>query len=119
MSSPEEVLEFLKKWKEALKNNTIEIVPREKNISSMKKMKIWNQLSTDILYNLELKNYSSGPVTDESIPDQDVWIFGFDFLKYEIYIKIKIYFCQGMWQGKCISLHEAEKHLSYPFRKNK
>jgi len=115
MSSQEEVLCFLEKWKESIKNG-IDFVKRDKNLESLKELKISKKFAIDILANLELKNYSSGPQADESSLDQEVWIFGFDFMKKEIYIKIKVYWCQNTWRGKCISFHQAEKHLFYPFK---
>jgi hypothetical protein len=114
MNSQEEVLEFLKKWREALANN-IDFVPRGKNLDSIKAMRLTPKFALDILHNLELKNYSAGPIADTSSPDQDVWVFGFNFGKHEIYIKLKVYLCQKKWRGKCISFHKADRPLLYPF----
>ena len=46
----------------------------------------------------------------------DMWVFGKDYDGTELYIKISL----GAPGSKtiCISFHEAEHPLSYPFKKN-
>lgn len=63
---------------------------------------------------LEWKDYSDGPITDRLNNLAEMWVFGKDVDGTEVYIKITM--------GKpnsntiCISFHEAEYPMSYPFK---
>ncbi len=69
-----------------------------------------------ILFSLGSKDYSSGPETNRNpnFPG-DIWVFGCNVDEVKLYIKIKLIVgeCQ---QVVCISFHEAEWPLRYPFK---
>ena len=46
-----------------------------------------------------------------------VWVFGAYVAQFETYIKFAIYVIQGTVKSICVSFHEAERPLSYPYRK--
>jgi hypothetical protein len=64
---------------------------------------------------LSVVDYSSGPVPDRDRPG-DLWIFGKEINGHEIYIKLKIATIANNKIAKCISFHEAEFPLNYPFK---
>lgn len=68
-----------------------------------------------ILRKLELKDYSEGPVKDTLYKGSDMWVFGKDVNKREVYIKITL----GQPNDKviCISFHFAEHPISYLYKK--
>jgi hypothetical protein len=67
-----------------------------------------------ILKDLELKDYSEGPVQDTLYHISAMWIFGKVIKGREIYIKIQL----GHPESKtiCISFHFAEYKMHYPFK---
>ncbi|EQI15357.1 UNVERIFIED_ORG: hypothetical protein QOE_1811 [Clostridioides difficile F501] len=44
-------------------------------------------------------------------------MFGAYVAQFETYIKFAIYVIQGTVKSICVSFHEAERPLSYPYRK--
>jgi hypothetical protein len=61
-------------------------------------------------------DYSSGPDPDRDIPG-DIWVFGKEINGHEVYIKLRIFYDGSEKKGKCISFHEADHPIKYPFRK--
>lgn len=64
---------------------------------------------------LSLTNYADGPKKDLDKPGE-LWEFGTEISGCEIYIKLKITEIDGEKIVKCISFHEADRPLNYPFR---
>lgn len=76
---------------------------------------IHEKVFDEIFNNLTWTDYSSGPFPDTSrrhIPG-NVWIFGLKIFEIECYLKF-----QDRASGRVmwISIHEAERALSFPFR---
>ena len=70
----------------------------------------------DVLMQLEIKNYSSGPLEDESTHGNDVWIFGTRFEGTDLYIKLTLAQEIGKtMQTIVISFHEAKYPLTFPY----
>lgn len=69
------------------------------------------------LRSLELADYVNGPLPDDKGRSRDVWIFGKRIEGIEAYIKFTICLSGTDTYVVCISFHEAEWPLSYPFKK--
>jgi len=106
---------FLVKAKELLQQKRYALITREKNIMALARLG-WNESClTDFLMELSTDNYSSGPEEDRDCPPEEVWVFGHEIDGTEYYIKLKIRL--ETEELLCISFHEAEKPLKYPFRR--
>ena len=66
---------------------------------------------------LRASNYSAGPLPDDKGRPHDVWVFGAYIPMYEVYVKLAAFFSSGCVQAVCVSFHEAEHRLSYPYRR--
>lgn len=63
---------------------------------------------------LHVSNYS---LPDDKGRPHDVWVFGTYVPVYEVYVKLAAFFSSGCVQAVCVSFHEAERRLSYPYRR--
>ena len=70
-----------------------------------------------IMRGLEVEDYCEGPLSDDKGRPHDLWVFGAYVAQFETYIKFAIYVIQGTVKSICVSFHEAERPLSYPYRK--
>ena len=66
---------------------------------------------------LEVADYSSGPLRDNKDRPRDLWVFGRYLEQYEVYIKLTAWLEGGAVRTMCVSFHEAEQPLSYPYKK--
>lgn len=115
MATEQEVIQFLRKWKEVTAHLAIDFVPRGKNIEGIKKLGITIKMAKKMLCELAVENYVLGPEKDEKHGTRDIWVFGLKGRRMEIYIKIKLYEGGGVLRSKCLSFHPAEYPLRYPF----
>jgi len=90
---------------------------RQKNSMALLDLEITSSFREKVLRELEMEDYSSGPTPDTLNDLPDMWVFGKEIKKTEIYIKI------SMGQPKnpviCISFHKAEASMNYPLKKEK
>jgi len=63
---------------------------------------------------LHVSNYS---LPDDKGRPHDVWVFGTYVPVCEVYVKLAAFFSSGCAQAVCVSFHEAEHRLSYPYRR--
>ena len=86
---------------------------RGKNAQTLADLEITSNDRIEILKNLEIDNYSEGPIPERLYNNADMWVFGAIVKKQEAYIKISM----GMSNSKtlCISFHIAEFSMVYPF----
>lgn len=70
-----------------------------------------------VVQELEIDDYSSGPLRDDKGRPRDLWVFGKYLEEYEVYIKLAAWLKDGDVRAMCVSFHEAEQPLSYPYRK--
>ncbi|ACT96520.1 hypothetical protein [Dyadobacter fermentans] len=77
-------------------------------ISTAKRRQIIEAISTD--------DYVEGPLADTLYQCGDMWFFGRNYHNHELYIKISM----GRVNSNvlCISFHEAERTMEYPFKKS-
>lgn len=85
---------------------------RGKNAQTLADLEITSNDRIEVLKNLEIDNYSEGPLSDRLYNNADMWVFGTVVKRQEIYIKISM----GMPNNKtlCISFHIAEFPMNYP-----
>ena len=113
-----QVEEFLKKFKEKLK--IWDIVYRDdrgKNTQTLADLELRPIERTKIIENLTYKDYCQGPLKDDLYSGTDLWVFGKEVKKNEIYIKITIGYISS--SVICISFHISEHKLTYPFKTEK
>lgn len=88
---------------------------RGKNQLTLSKLEIAPQYRVSVIENLTVEDYSEGPLQDTLNSLGDLWVFGKEIKKEEIYIKVTV-----SMQGDtpvCISFHIAEHKMNYPFKK--
>ena len=115
MATKDEVQAFLQNFKAKL--SIWGIVFRDergKNSQTLLTLEITPIYRESVLKELEIKDYCQGPLVEKLYGGADMWVFGKRIKQTDIYIKITL----GL-MGKqviCISFHEAEKALIYPFK---
>ncbi|MCK8823594.1 hypothetical protein [Fuchsiella alkaliacetigena] len=121
MSSPatkEEVANFLKRVEKAINDPDwkFQFIPRDKNLNSLNKYGLSIKHIKFSLKRLEVRDYYRGPTKDRSSNfSGDFWEFGKEIIEgVEFYIKLKI---KGKHLlCKCLSFHEAEYKINYPYK---
>ncbi|MEJ4089538.1 hypothetical protein [Galbibacter orientalis] len=68
----------------------------------------------EIILNLEIEDYSKGPLEEAQQGGTEMWIFGEIIKGQQIYIKLTI--SQITDQAICISFHKAEFFMEFPFK---
>lgn len=114
MATKEEVQRFLDQMKEKIK--VFDIIYRDdrgKNTQTLVDLEITPKYRDTVIVNLEVRDYSEGPIIDTLNEYGEMWVFGKDVKEQEVYIKITL--------GKgantiCISFHIAEYPMDYPFK---
>lgn len=86
---------------------------RKKNTEALFSLGISGRVREKIVFSLESEDYSQGPILDTLYEGYDMWVFGKDYNGTELYIKITIMSGNAL----CISFHEAEHPIIYPFKK--
>lgn len=115
MLSKEEVQRFLDQFHAKMK--VFGIIYRDdrgKNKQTLEELEIVPIYRKVVIESLSTEDYVQGPVIDELNRLGEMWVFGKDVKRREIYIKIMMG-CEGS-QTICISFHIAEHPLSYPFK---
>ena len=115
-ASEPQVNNFLKEFKAIITTGRgLDIIPRpETNATIIALGLTIKNVELEIL-SLSVVDYSSGPEPDRDRPGE-VWIFGKEINGREIYIKLKIANGNGSKIAKCISFHETDFPLPYPFK---
>lgn len=87
---------------------------RDKNFETMKALEFSINDVKNELGELELVNFSDGPIKDKLYGNADMWVFGKFIQGKEVYIKITLGHPSA--QVLCISFHFAEHLLNYPYK---
>ena len=116
MATIQEVETFLKEFK--VKMKIFEILfrdQRKKNTQALLSLEITPIARKAIIESLVANEYSEGPLDDNLYGIASMWVFGKKVKKVEVYIKISM----GQPNNKvlCISFHDAEHLMNYPFKK--
>lgn len=118
MASKEEVALFLKQFHQKLEIYSIVFRDdRNKNLSTLALLDIPPSTRIQIIKEITVEDYSEGPIVDTLNKINEIWVFGKDIQKHEIYIKISLGHpnCSTI----CISFHVAEHSMKYPYKKDK
>lgn len=114
MATKEEVERFLNRMTEKIK--VFGIIYRDdrgKNHQTLADLEITPKFRDSVVLNLNVDDYSEGPVIDTLNKYGEMWIFGKDIKEKEVYIKITL---DAGTRALCISFHIAEHKMNYPFK---
>jgi hypothetical protein len=87
---------------------------RGKNLQTLATLEITPTYRKQVILNIEPEDYSEGPIVDTLNKMGEMWVFGKNVKKQEVYIKIML--GQPNSSTICISFHIAEHPLNYPFK---
>lgn len=116
MATREEVERFLNNFQSKLK--IFRIIFRDdrgKNTQALAELEITPIYREGIIKNIVAEDYCEGPIVDTLNTYGEMWVFGKDVKKQEVYIKISLGHPNSA--TICISFHKAERPLKYPFKK--
>ena len=87
---------------------------RGKNAKTLAILEIPITKQKQIVEELEVKDYSEGPIEDTNFVGSPLWVFGKIVKGHELYIKISM----GMPNRStlCISFHISEFPINYPLK---
>lgn len=89
---------------------------REKNMQALADLNI-SRFERLRIRTIQVEHYSEGPIRDELNDYGEMWVFGKDVNGTETYIKITL--GKPNLKTICISFHQAELPMTYPFKHNK
>ena len=115
MTTKEETHRFLSDFHQKMKIWVIRVRDdRGKNTQALLDMEMSPAQRIKIIEALSVTDYSEGPKTDTLNLGAPLWIFGKQVKNRMIYIKISV----GAPNRPviCISFHEAEHEMSFPFK---
>lgn len=116
MASKEQVEEFLRDLKQKIKIwGILYRDDRGKNAQTIADLELRPVDRDNIIENLKVDDYCQGPLDEKLYGGEDMWVFGKEVKKNEVYIKITIGFPSS--SVICISFHISEYSLNYPFKK--
>ena len=118
MASKEEVKQFLKQFHQKLE--IYDIVYRDdrgKNLATLALLDMPPSARTKVIKEITVEDYSEGPIIDTLNKIGEIWVFGKDVAKHDIYIKISLGYPNS--STICISFHVAEHPIQYPHRTEK
>lgn len=116
MATKDEVSQFLNEFK--VKMSIFSILfrdERRKNTQALLSLEMSWESRKKVIENLAVDDYWEGPLDDKLYGVASLWVFGKYLKEIEIYIKISM----GRPNSSvlCISFHEAEYPMTYPFKK--
>jgi hypothetical protein len=115
MATREEVERFLNDFHTKLKIfGIIFRDDRGKNMQALTELEITPTRRENLIKEIVVEDYSDGPITDTLNKYGEMWVFGKDVKKQEVYIKIS--FGHPNTSTICISFHRAEHPIRYPLR---
>lgn len=112
MTTPQEITDFLKKFKHVLSAGFI-FISRRDNVATIAYLGITIAYVKTILSQLTYKDYIRGPQSDKNGSGNMIWEFGLNIQGENIYIKLSDDFSFN--KAKCISFHVAAYPLVYPY----
>ncbi|WP_367770928.1 hypothetical protein AB3G33_14710 [Flavobacterium sp. WC2421] len=106
---------FLQKLKQIIKVWCIIFSNRPKNsIQNLADLSITAKMREEIIFNLEIDDYSEGPLEETQQGGAEMWVFGKTIKGQQIYIKLTI--SKITDQAICISFHKAEFPMEFPLK---
>jgi len=113
LAAPQEITEFLKKFKHVLTQGFI-IIPREDYKLTVSYLGITISDVKDTISQLTYKDYINGPGKDKGRPGNVIWEFGVHIQGEAIYVKLSDDF--NFDRAKCLSFHIAVHPFKFPHR---
>jgi len=114
MSDRAKIKSFLQELKEIIKVWDVFFVNRPKNsVQNLADLGITANLRKEIIQQLEVEDYSEGPLQESQQGGDEMWIFGKIINSQDVYIKLTISKTGG---AICISFHKAEYVMIFPFK---
>jgi len=113
MLSESEVGAFLKDFKVKMKIwDVLFRDDRGKNLQALIELEITPSERKKVLEQIEIKDFSEGPLIENLYGGAEMWVFGKTVRKKEVYIKITM----GVINSSvlCISFHLAQHKMQYP-----
>jgi len=115
MTTKDQVESFVKDFKEKIKIwDVLFRDDRGKNSQALADLELRPIDRKEILNNLCADDFCEGPLKETLYGGSDMWIFGIEVKKRELYIKISMGFPNT--SVICISFHFAEQPLHYLFK---
>ena len=115
MTTYDQVSTFLRNFKDKLKVFDIYYARREKNIQAQLNLEINESQRLDYIENLAPENYYAGPKNENyQQASIEYWEFGTEVKGTEVYVKISM--GRPNQRVLCISFHESEFPMTYPFK---
>jgi hypothetical protein len=109
------VKSFLQELKAIIKSLGIFFTNRPKNsIQNLADLSITAKMREEIILNLEVGDYSQGPLEETQQGGTQMWVFGKVIKGKEVYIKLTISKMNG--GAVCISFHKAEHPMKFPLK---
>ncbi|WP_047548511.1 type II toxin-antitoxin system MqsR family toxin [Psychroserpens sp. Hel_I_66] len=107
---------FLQELQAIIKSLGIIFYNRPKNsIQNLADLSITPKMREEIILNLEVKDYSEGPLEETQQGGTEMWVFGKVIKGQQVYIKLTISKMTG--GAVCISFHKAEHPMEFPLKK--
>ena len=106
---------FLQELKVIIKSFGIIFSNRPKNsIQNLADLSITAKMREEIILNLEIQDYSEGPLEETQQGGTEMWVFGKLIKNQEVYIKLTL---SKITAGAvCISFHKAEFPMKFPLK---
>jgi len=115
MSQKTAVKSFLQELKQVIRTWDIFFINRPKNsVQDMADIGITANSRKEIIAQLEIEDYSEGPLPETQYNGAEMWVFGKTIKKQEVYIKLTI--SRNTNKAICISFHKAEHSMDFPFK---
>lgn len=115
MSDKVKVKSFLQELKQLIKIWDIFFVNRPKNsVQNLADLGITANMRIEIILQLEVKDYSEGPLLETQFEGVEMWVFGKAINSQEIYIKLTI--SRNTGKAICISFHKSEYQMVFPLK---
>lgn len=111
MTTRSQVAKFLKAFECEISNSGLIFVRRKKNMDYLASLALFIYEVEEIILHLTEKNYFEGPVVDKDSSAGEIWKFSMDVQGIKTYIKLKL----DKSGAKCISFHDLEHRVSFPF----
>jgi hypothetical protein len=106
---------FLQELRAIIKSLGIIFFNRSKNnVQNLADLNITAKMREEIILNLEVEDYSEGPLEETQQGGTEMWVFGKVIKGQQVYIKLTISKMTG--GAVCISFHKAEFPMEFPLK---
>lgn len=117
MADRNTVATFLRQLKVALQFGEVRLQARQRAALAIVELNLTVAQVTTLLGQLEITDYSEGPLPDHAHENREVWVFGLRQGGDEIYIKVRLVERPPSLPTVLVwSFHRAERPMKYPLR---